>query len=471
MSIAFAARLERIKAPRAPSAHPRASGNPARQSQTPSGLRWGPAFAGTSGTSGTGVGYAPRARHSVEFLRGALLWLTGLAGAFAFMEPSPYEIMALLTILFFAVSGLSLRAALIPFTALLILYSFGFAAAVVPVLDKPKTLLWVLVSGFLAVTSLFFASMLGRNTQARLKVLMRGTTAAGAVAAVAAIVGYFHLLSGSDILLLYDRARGTFNDPNVLGAFLVLPSLLALQRILAGRLIEAGRAALLLLLLGAGMFLSFSRGAWGQFAFAASLMMLLEFVTTRSPRERARIVLLALLGAMALAVLVAALLSIPQVADLFKERAALEQSYDAGPTGRFGRHVLGLLLALDTPLGIGPLQFHTIFPEDPHNSYLNAFMSGGWISGVAYPALVFLTVILGFRHVFVRVPWQRAYLAVFSAFLATVGESFVIDTDHWRHFWMMLGTMWGMFVAAQSYKTCINRPVTPDTRLEPASLP
>ena len=46
-------------------------------------------------------------------------------------------------------------------------------------------------------------------------------------------------------------------------------------------------------------------------------------------------------------------------------------------------------------------------------------------------------------------PWQRAYLAIFAAFLGTVGESFIIDTDHWRHFWMMLGAMWGMFVAAE----------------------
>jgi len=101
------------------------------------------------------------------------------------------------------------------------------------------------------------------------------------------------------------------------------------------------------------------------------------------------------------------------------------------------------------PFGIGPLQFHRYFPEDTHNSYLNAFMSGGWLSGICYPTLVFLTVILGFRHIFTPVPWQRTYLAIFAAFLGTVGESFVIDTDHWRHFFMMLGAMWGLFAAAQ----------------------
>jgi hypothetical protein len=108
-------------------------------------------------------------------------------------------------------------------------------------------------------------------------------------------------------------------------------------------------------------------------------------------------------------------------------------------------------MALDLPFGIGPLQFTKFFPEDTHNSYLNAFMSGGWISGICYPALVFTTCLLGFRYIFVRTPWQRAYLAIFAAYLGTVGEAFIIDTDHWRHFWMMLGAMWGMFVATHQY--------------------
>jgi hypothetical protein len=137
---------------------------------------------------------------------------------------------------------------------------------------------------------------------------------------------------------------------------------------------------------------------------------------------------------------------------MFQQRASFDQSYDEGRFGRFGRHILGAQMALDLPFGIGPLQFHRYFPEDTHNSYLNAFMSGGWISGLCYPAMVVLTVVLGFRHVFIQVPWQRTYLAIFSAFLGTVGEGFIIDTDHWRHFWLMLGAMWGMFAAAQNHK-------------------
>ena len=66
-----------------------------------------------------------------------------------------------------------------------------------------------------------------------------------------------------------------------------------------------------------------------------------------------------------MALLLAALLSIDQVADLFKERAALEQSYDIGHLGRFGRYILGAELALDRPFGIGPLQFSQHLPRGP----------------------------------------------------------------------------------------------------------
>jgi len=73
--------------------------------------------------------------------------------------------------------------------------------------------------------------------------------------------------------------------------------------------------------------------------------------------------------------LIAVLLSFDSIGELFKQRASFDQSYDEGRFGRFGRHILGAEMALDLPFGIGPLQFHNYFPEDTHNSYLNAFMS------------------------------------------------------------------------------------------------
>jgi hypothetical protein len=389
-------------------------------------------------------------RLATERLRGLLLWLIGFSGAFVFIEPSPYEYIGIVTIILFAATGLSLRAPLAPLVLLLILLNIGYAAAVVQVSDQTKPVIWVFISAYLAATAIFYAAMLGTNTQRRLEMLMRGYLAAALVAALAAVAGYFHLLGGSlDMFVLYDRARGTFNDPNVLGAFLVLPGLLVLQRILAGR--RFIRSTLMLLLMMAALFLSFSRGAWGQFVFAAALMMALTFVTSRSSGERLRILLVAVLGLVAVAVFVTALLSIGQVADLFKERAALEQSYDVGRFGRFGRYLLGADLALDHPLGIGPLQFARYFTEDAHNTFLNAFMSGGWLTGLAYLTLSVVTVAMATRFVFVRTPWQPIYHAVYAAYVATVAESAIIDIDHWRHYFLILGVLWGLMAASRPY--------------------
>ena len=226
----------------------------------------------------------------------------------------------------------------------------------------------------------------------------------------------------------------------------------ALQSVVSDNFRKSFRSAIALGIMALAILLAFSRAAWGGLAITSAFMLALMILTSQTRAQRSRIVVMSVVAAIIVVMLLAVLLSFDQIGEMFRQRASFDQSYDEGRFGRFGRHILGADMALDLPFGIGPLQFHNYFPEDTHNSYLNAFMSGGWIAGVCYPALVFVTVILGFRHVFAPVPWQRAYLAIFAAFLGTVGESFVIDTDHWRHFWMMLGAMWGMFAAAYRYE-------------------
>ncbi len=396
--------------------------------------------------------YAPRLLRSVERLRGALLWLAGFSGAFVFMEPSPYEVASLLAITVFVLTGMTLRPGLMPLVLMLILYDLGFALSVLQVADQNKPVIWVLVSIYLTATAIFFAAMLQTNTQERLALINRGCIAAGVIASVVAILAYFRAFgSTSELFLRFDRARGTFNDPNVLGAFLILPALLMLQRILAGRAKQALYAGAMLLLMTMAILLSFSRAAWGQLVGTGALLMFFTFITSRSQSERLRIALIALAAVVVAALFVAALLSVDRVAELFKERANLDQAHDLGHMGRFGRYTLGALLALDRPFGIGPLQFGLIFPEDAHNTYLNTFMSGGWLSGCVYLTLVLASLVMGLRFVFVDTPWRPIYLAVYAAFIGVTAESAIIDTDHWRHYFLLLGLLWGLMIAAGNH--------------------
>ena len=389
-------------------------------------------------------------RVKIESLRALMLWLMAFCGGVVFIEPGPYEVVGVATLALFAMTGLALRPALAPLVLLLILLNVGYLLSLFIVVGKKEAHIWVFVSIFLAGTAVFFAGMLGANTEARLKWLMRGYVTVSIVAALIAIAAYFRLLGGlSDLFLLFGRAKGTFKDPNVFGAFLILPGLLMLQRILRGRRSEVLGAGLALLVLMGGLFLSFSRGAWGQFVFCALVLMVLMFATSNSKSERFRIVLIAVLGLLVLAAFVAALLSIDRVAALFEERATLTQSYDTGRFGRFGRYLLAIQVVLDHPFGMGPLQFN--FPEAPHNTYLNSFVSGGWLGGGAYLTLTLVTLWIGLKYCFVATPWRPTYQAIYAAFVGLVAESVIIDSDHWRHYFLVLGVLWGLMAVSRPY--------------------
>jgi hypothetical protein len=413
-------------------------------------------YTATAGDFSTSVTAAPR----LVMLQRALVWLVGASGAIVFFEPSPYELATFVAAVIFFATGLRLRLVFMPLLLLLFLVNIGYTISAVPFLDKSEVANWIATSWYMAITVIFFAMVVSEDTAARLDMLRRGLIVGALIAATVGVAGYFNLVPGGhDLLTLYERARGTFKDPNVLGAFLILPALFVLQSVVSDRAGKAFRSAIAFGIMSLAILLAFSRAAWGGLLITSAFMLALMILTSRSHAQRSRIIVTAAVAAILVAMLVAVLLSFDSVNEMFKQRASFDQSYDEGRFGRFGRHILGAQMALDLPFGIGPLQFHNYFPEDTHNSYLNAFMSGGWIAGICYPALVFVTVIMGFRHVFIRVPWQRAYLAIFSAFLGTVGESFIIDTDHWRHFWMMLGAMWGMFAAAQRYKSTADQPL------------
>jgi hypothetical protein len=415
------------------------------------------AYAATAEGLPSSVTAAPR----ILALQRALVWLVGVTSAIVFVEPSPYELVTLAAAVIFFATGLRLRLVFMPLLLLLFLVNVGYSIGAIPFMDKPEVANWIGTSWYMAATVMFFAMVVSEDTAARLDMLRRGLIVSGLIAGIAGIAGYFHLVPGGhDLLTLYERARGTFKDPNVLGAFLILPALFALQSVVSDDLRKSFRSTIALGVMALAILLAFSRAAWGGLAITSAFMLALMVMTSQSRAQRSRIIVMSVVAIIVLAMLIAVLLSFDTISEMFKQRASFDQSYDEGRFGRFGRHILGADMALDLPLGIGPLQFHKYFPEDTHNSYLNAFMSGGWISGICYPALVFVTVIMGFRHVFVRVPWQRVYLAIFAAFLGTVGEGFIIDSDHWRHFWMMLGAMWGMFAAAQRYQATSDQALT-----------
>src|SRR5205085_7442857 len=123
------------------------------------------------------------------------------------------------------------------------------------------------------------------------------------------------------------------------------------------------RSSIAFAIMSLAILLAFSRAAWGGLVITAAFMLALMVLTSASHKQRSRIIVMALVTVILAAILVAILLSFDSIAQLFKQRASFDQSYDEGRFGRFGRHILGAEMALDLPFGIGPLQFNRYFPE------------------------------------------------------------------------------------------------------------
>src|ERR1700704_5804855 len=332
-------------------------------------------YAATAGGFPSSATVAPR----VVALQRALVWLVGASVAIVFIEPSPYELITLTAAIIFLATGLRLRLVFMPLLLLLFLINVGYSIGAVPLLDRPEVANWIATSWYMAVTVIFFATVISEDTAARLDMLRRGLIVGALIAASAGIAGYFNLVPGGyDLLTLYGRARGTFKDPNVLGAFLILPALFVLQGVVSDNLGRSLRSTISLAIMALAILLAFSRAAWGGLAITSAFMLALMVLTSRSRAQRSRIIVMAVVAVIVVVMLIAVLLSFDSIGEMFKQRASFDQSHDEGRFGRFGRHILGAEMALDLPFGIGPLQFHKYFPEDTHNSYLNAFMSGGW---------------------------------------------------------------------------------------------
>jgi hypothetical protein len=384
---------------------------------------------------------------SAEGQREGLVWLATASGFFVMYEPAPYDLIFILAIIAFACTGLKLPRALLPFVLLVLLYQVGAVLTLTLVYDRADTQKWTTVGIFLAGVGVFHALLLSERTEIRAKLIANAWVISGVIAGALAIVGYFHLAPFSDRLLVYSRAKATFKDPNVFAPYMIFPALVLIQRLYSS---DFKRSLVTLAPLGlivAGIFLSFSRGSWGHLVASAAMMTALTILVAPTPAQRSRILLTCIAAALLSAVAIAILISLPSVGSLFAERASLEQNYDTEVGGRFANHVLGFRLALDKPMGIGIFQFAKRFGADVHNTYLNAFMSYGWLGGIAAPTLVLVTAGAGFRTVLTPTPWRPIYICTFSTWLVLMMEAWVIDVDHWRHQWALVGMMWG-FIGA-----------------------
>jgi O-antigen ligase len=380
------------------------------------------------------------------------LWVTIASGGVVYFEPAPYDALMIGAMVLLPLAGLvAFTRGLAVFLMLLCgIVAGGYIATTqAGVLGVPIT--HVTVTLYLALSAVVIAAFVADHPEAHVRLIFSAYLTAALVAAVAALVGYFNVIPPlTDILTEFGRARGTFKDPNVLGAFLVPALLYAFNVVLTARLPRASLWAVAMTVLLLATLLSFSRGAWLNLVVALAAYSFFTFVIAATNRERIKLVLsMVLAGVFAVGVLAAAQ-SIPKVAELLGERASLEQSYDVGPEGRFGGQEKAADLVAKHPLGIGALEFGRVHHhEDVHEVYLNMYLNTGWLGGTLYIFLVLATLVLGLKLVIRDRGGDGLSAVLVAAFAGMALEGAVVDTDHWRHFYLIMAMIWGMALASQ----------------------
>jgi hypothetical protein len=380
----------------------------------------------------------------------ALLFICILSSFLTTIQPAPYEFLVTLLAIACLFARLPVDCKVMPLVFMLLVFEIGGFLSLMQVLEFQDGIKFMMISTYLGLSGMILAVVFSSDCERRYRIMRAGYILAATIAALLGIAGYFKAFPGAEVFMMNNRAVSTFKDPNIFGPFLIMPLLMIGERFLAGefklRYVIAGFIILF------GLLLAFSRGAWGHFTVSATTMILLLLVTRATHAARRRIVLSSIVAVAAVAVLVTILVSIEEVRQMFLQRATLLQSYDTGTEGsRFNIQQRSIEEMLDHWNGMGPWVFAVQYGLVSHNSYLGTMLNHGWLGGSMYLAMVLTTLVIGFRAALTRAPWQDFLIVAVATYLGLCLESAIVDTDHWRHYYLLLGVIWGMSAATANY--------------------
>ena len=93
-----------------------------------------------------------RLRISYATLKRGVLWLLTACSGLALIEPSPYEVVFLLALFVFALTGIRFSQKLLPLALLLLLYNIGGTFSLIPWMDDAAAVRFTAVSVYLMIS-------------------------------------------------------------------------------------------------------------------------------------------------------------------------------------------------------------------------------------------------------------------------------------------------------------------------------
>ena len=234
------------------------------------------------------------------------------------------------------------------------------------------------------------------------------------------------------------RAVGAFKDPNVFGPFAIPIVVFLVDEILYPSVLPRFRAAKVLgvVVATSAVLLSLSRAAWGNLLIAVLTYAVLN------ARRLSRAVTSPLVWGLASALLIvlASGLYWSVIVQLRLDEQLgwrLElQDYD---TYRFARQATGVDAGLTHLFGVGPGVW-----DNAHSLYARVLAEHGVFGFASLSLLIFVLLVGTLRRALLETgkPYGLSAKVVLACFLGLLFNSAVIDTIHWRHFWLVLALAW-----------------------------
>lgn len=81
----------------------------------------------------------------------------------------------------------------------------------------------------------------------------------------------------------------------------------------------------------------------------------------------------------------------------------------------------------------------------------------GWLGFLAYTLLAFWTLAKLFPSMFLPRPWKPVAQVVWVTLAGHQAMSWIIDSDHWRHFFLLWGLSWAIIVLETRHRARLRR--------------
>ncbi len=394
------------------------------------------------------IGTAIAEQHDRSRPVAALLALLLALSSLVFIEPAPYDLLAIVFFVGLLVSGMRLPREIHTAVVLLGVFVLGNLVASMLVPEPTGALRSLSIRIYMVLTWLFIVGVVSLHPARMIAALWAGYIIAATVATAWGALEYFGFIQ-NDLWQAGLRAKGPFKDANVFGPFLVPVAIYSLRRVAdpgsAGKFLFTG----LFFVFSFGILVSFSRGAWINFAIAISLYAVFALWAAPSLRTRLQWLGAGMLMLVLIVALLGAAVSQKSIGDRFFQRAVLTQKYDVASGGRFQSQQKALAHIAGDPIGVGPGRSDDEFGLEPHNLYLHVAVEGGWLAAVGWLGFLGLTL---YRSLSLfRAPGQirQEFFVVFSSLAGVLTQSLFIDSTHWRHLWLLLALVWALIIATQ----------------------